>query len=71
MYENGVLLGTVDEVERIGAVDYLTIITDEALVAKKLPKSFLIPYQDHFLISVNIEAKTIEVKGGIDILEAS
>lgn len=71
VYENGVLLGTVDEVERIGAVDYLTIITDEALVAKKHPKSFLIPYQDHFVVSVDIGQKSIEVKGGIDILEAS
>jgi 16S rRNA processing protein RimM len=71
VYENGVLLGVVDEVERIGATDYLTIITDEAFVAKKLPKSFLIPYQDHFVISVDIIAKRIEVKGGIDILETS
>jgi 16S rRNA processing protein RimM len=69
--ENGMLLGTVDEVERIGAVDYLTIITDEVLVAKKHPKSFLIPYQEHFVLSVDIENKIIEVKGGIDILEAS
>jgi 16S rRNA processing protein RimM len=71
VYENGVLLGIVDEVDRIGVTDYLEIITDEAFVEKKLPKTFLIPYQDHFLVLVDIEKKIIEVKGGIDILEAS
>lgn len=71
VYENGVLLGIVDEVDRIGASDYLEIITDVSFVEKKLPKSFLIPYQEHFLVSVDIEKKIIEVKGAIDILEAS
>ncbi len=71
VYENGVLLGVVDQVDRIGVTDYLEIITDTVFVEKKLPKSFLIPYQEHFLVSVDIEKKIIEVKGGIDILEAS
>ena len=71
VYENGQLLGVVDEVDRIGATDYLTVITDISLVEKDLPKSFLIPYQDHFVISVDIDKKIIEVNGGLDILKAS
>ena len=71
VYENGQLLGVVDEVDRIGATDYLTVITDISLVEKDLPKSFLIPYQDHFVISVDIDKKIIEVSGGLDILKAS
>ena len=71
VFEDGQLLGVVDEVERIGVVDYLFINTDEALVAQKLPKTFLIPYQDHFVLSVDIEKKIIEVNGGLDILKSS
>ena len=71
VYEDGALLGVVDEVDRIGVMDYLEIITDQAFVDKKLSKTFLIPYSDHFIVSVNVEKKTIEVKGGINILEAS
>lgn len=71
VYDNGQLLGKVDEVERIGPTDYLSIITDVSLVEKNLPKSFLIPYQDHFIVSVDIDKKTIEVNGGLDILKAS
>lgn len=71
VYEEGQLLGIVDEVDRIGASDYLEIITDTALVEQGLPKSFLIPYQDHFVVSVDIEKKAIEVSGGLDILKAS
>ncbi|WP_345992482.1 ribosome maturation factor RimM [Sulfurimonas sp. HSL-1716] len=71
VYDNGLLLGIVDEVERIGPTDYLSMITDEALVAKQLPKLFLIPYQDHFIVSVDIDKKSIQVSGGLDILENS
>ena len=69
--ENGVLLGIVDEVDRIGPTDYLEVITDQVFVDKKLSKTFLIPYQDRFVLSVDVDKKIIEVKGAIDILEAS
>ena len=71
VYENGVLLGIVDEVDRIGPTDYLEVITDQVFVDKKLSKTFLIPYQDRFVLSVDVDKKIIEVKGAIDILEAS
>ncbi len=71
VYEEGRLLGKVIEVERILENDYLKVKTDDALVAQKLPKTFLIPYLDHIILNVAIEEKKIEVAGAYDILEAS
>ncbi len=71
VYEADLLLGKVAEIERLGATDYLKLDTDEDLVSKKMPNSFLIPYLDHFILEVDTEAKIIKVQGGLDILEAS
>ena len=71
VFEEGVRLGHVDEVERIGITNYLSMITDEALVKKGLPKRFLIPFEAPFKQSVDIEKKMITVSGAMDILEAS
>lgn len=67
--EETLLLGVVDEIERIGIIDYLLIKTDEQL--KDKPKTFLIPYQDPFIVSTDLDKKSIYVKGGFDILENS
>lgn len=64
-------LGTVKEIERIGAVDYLAVKTDALLAAQGESKSFLIPYQPPFIVATDIAAKRIEVKGGLDLLQAS
>ncbi|MBU1659397.1 ribosome maturation factor RimM [bacterium] len=69
--EDSKCLGIVEEVERIGIVDYLSIKTDAALVAKEFTKNFLIPYQPQFIIKTDIEKKVINVHGAMDILEAS
>ena len=69
--ENGIRLGHVHEVERISVTNYLAMITDEKLVKKGYPKKFLIPFQEPFRVSVDIEKKIIIVNGGMDILEAS
>lgn len=71
VYENDLLLGVVDEVERIAISDYLSITTSEDLVKKDLPKSFLIPYHKPFIVKTDIDKKIILVSGGLDILEAS
>jgi len=71
VYEGDLLLGKVSEVERLGATDYLKLDTDENLVSKKMPNSFLIPYLDNFVLEVDTKAKIIKVQGGFDILEAS
>ena len=47
------------------------IQTDSSLVEQGNAKSFMIPYVDHFIAETNISEKRIDVKGGLDILEAS
>jgi len=69
--ENGELLGKVSEVQRLADVDYLFIQTDKALVANELPKSFLIPNISRYILSVDIDNKTINVIDAKEILEAS
>ena len=71
VFEDGVRLGHVHEVERIAITNYLAMITDDKLVAKGFSKKFLIPFQEPFRVSVDIEKKIIIVNGGMDILEAS
>ena len=71
VYEDGRLLGKVVEIERILDTDYLKIKTQEELVAQNLPKSFLLPYDDRCILSVDTKAKKIEATGAYDILEAS
>jgi 16S rRNA processing protein RimM len=69
--EEGVPLGKVLEIERIGAVDYLQIKTDDAFVKKGLPKQFLVPYQPPFIVKVDTDEGVIELSGALGILEAS
>ncbi len=71
VFEDGVCLGHVHEVERIAITNYLAMITDEKLVEAGLPKKFLIPFEEPFRVSVDIDKKIIIVNGGMDILEAS
>ena len=71
VYEEDQLLGVVTSVERLEPTDYLMIKTEKSLVEKKCAKSFMIPYIDHFVLKTDIENKRIDVKGGLDILEAS
>lgn len=69
--EGSLVLGKVREIERIGAQDYLLVATDESLVSKGLPETFLIPYIDHFVIQCDTASKIVTVEGGLDLLEAS
>ncbi|MDD5051737.1 MAG: ribosome maturation factor RimM [Sulfuricurvum sp.] len=65
------VLGKVQEIERIGPLDYLLVTTEASLVAKELPATFLIPYIDRFVLKADAIAKVITVEGGLDLLEAS
>lgn len=69
--EGDLSLGKVQEIERIGPLDYLLVTTAPALVAKGLAATFLIPYIDHFINNSDTESKVIHVTGGLDLLEAS
>ncbi|OIP54257.1 MAG: 16S rRNA processing protein RimM [Helicobacteraceae bacterium CG2_30_36_10] len=71
VFEDGKLLGKVEEVERIAISDYLCVKTNNTLVESGGAKSFLIPYHKPFIISTDINTKVITVSGAMDILEAS
>jgi len=71
VFENGKFLGTVNEVERIAITNYLSIKTSDELVKTGSAKSFLIPFQEPFRKSVDIDKKIIILDGAMDILEAS
>ncbi len=69
--EDGRELGRVADMDRLGAVNYLLVETDNILVARGYSKTFLIPYQPPFVLKTDTEKKIIEVTGGLDLLEAS
>ncbi|NOR57068.1 MAG: 16S rRNA processing protein RimM [Sulfurimonas sp.] len=71
VYEDGKLLGFVNEVERITISNYLNVTTDEKLIKAGSPKSFLIPFHKPFILNTDIDKKIITVSGAMDILEAS
>ena len=71
VYENGKLLGLVDEVQRITISNYLFVKTSQVLIDAGHVKSFLLPFHKPFLVSVDINKKNIIVDGAMDILEAS
>ncbi len=71
VFEDGKLLGVVEDVERIGITNYLNIKTDKELIKSGSAKIFLIPFHKPFLLNTDIDKKIITVDGAMDILEAS
>jgi 16S rRNA processing protein RimM len=69
--QDALVMGTVKEIQRMGDTDYLAIDTDKALVDEGLSKSFLLPYIERYVISVDVESKIVHTKDTKDILEAS
>ncbi len=69
--ENDEVLGKVTDIQRMPLSDYLMIDTDEKLVKENFATSFLVPYLDDYIISVDIENKTIIMQNAKEILEAS
>ena len=69
--EEGIIIGTVEEVQRMGDTDYLAVKTDERLVKEGLSKNFLLPYIERYVVKADVEAKRVYTKDAKDILEAS
>ncbi len=69
--DTGNTLGTVKDIHRYGDTDYLEIATTEELIQKDLPKTFMIPYVDQYILSVDTATKTIQTSKAIEILENS
>ncbi|SFZ97845.1 16S rRNA processing protein RimM [hydrothermal vent metagenome] len=69
--QDELVLGKVDDIQRMVDIDYLVINTDDALVEEGFSKNFLLPYIDRYVVKSNIEEKKIYTKDAKDILEAS
>ena len=69
--DENTILGVVQDIERVGAVDYLIIKTDDTLIEKNLPTLFYVPYIDRYIIDFDKESKVIISKDTFGILENS
>jgi 16S rRNA processing protein RimM len=69
--EDDKILGTVKDIARLPITDYLEITTTKELVDKNLPKVFMVPYLDQYIIDVDTQAKTIKTNKTFEILENS
>ncbi|MDQ7046379.1 MAG: ribosome maturation factor RimM [Sulfurovum sp.] len=65
------VLGVVDDIHRMGDTDYLSVITNSNLVESGLPKNFLLPYIDRYVVKVDTKEKIVYTQDAKDILEAS
>jgi len=71
LVEDDVVIGMVDDIQRMADTDYLVVNTDKALVEAGKAKSFLLPYIERYIIKADIAEKKIYTKDAKDILEAS
>ena len=72
VYDDDLLLGVVEDIQRFAIDDYLIIKTDTNLsLNNNTAKTFLIPYIDRYILSVDIKHKQILTKDTLDILENS
>jgi len=71
VWEDGKLLGSVAEIQRLMNTDYILIKTDKSLVETGLSGSFLIPYIPRYIVDMDRSLKKIYTKDALEILEAS
>ena len=69
--EEGETLGEVADIERYPTDDMLVVRTAPELVKTGLPQSFLLPYNDRYVIGTDVEGKLLTVRYAKEILEAS
>ena len=69
--EEGVRLGKVVEMQRLADVNYMFIETDAKLVEEGLPKTFLVPYIERYVVETDVEKQVVVTKDAKEILEAS
>lgn len=69
--ENETLLGKVTDIQRFDPNDFLIVQTDQKLLDMSLPKQFLIPYIERFIIKFDKENKTVYTKDALELLKNS
>ncbi len=71
IYQAEECIGVVEDIDRMLNTDYLIVKTDPKLIEQGLAKDFLLPYIPRYILSVDTDAKRIDVQDARDILEAS
>ncbi len=69
--ENETLLGKVIDIQRFDPNDFLIVQTDKKLLDMSLPKQFLIPYIERFIIKFDKKNKTVYTKDALELLKNS
>ena len=69
--DEGLVIGTIEDIQRMGDTDYLVIKTDKSFVKEGLSKTFLLPYIDRYVVKADVESKLVYTKDAKDILESS
>ena len=69
--DEGIVIGLIEDIQRMGDTDYLAIKTAENLVKAGLSKTFLLPYIDRYVLNADTEAKEVYTQDAKDILVAS
>ena len=59
LVEDDVVIGMVDDIQRMADTDYLVVNTDKALVEAGKSKNFLLPYIERYIIKADIENKKV------------
>jgi 16S rRNA processing protein RimM len=70
VYENNILLGKIEEIERFPTDDHMLIITAETISKETGVKRFLFPYGARTVVHVDIPMKKLTVTGALEIIEA-
>jgi len=72
IYEDEQFLGEIIDIHRYPSDDYFEIKTSTELLNDDFKvKTFLLPYNDNYIVNVDIENKKITTKNAKDILENS
>lgn len=69
VYEDGVEIGLVKEIERYPVEDHLLIHTSEEIEKDKKLKRFLLPYNKKTILNVDLENKILTVHGALEIID--
>jgi 16S rRNA processing protein RimM len=69
--DNSMILGVVKDIQRLPSSDYFEVETTKELQEQGLPKLFLIPYIELYVLRIDVTLKTIFTKDCFSILENS
>ena len=69
VYENDILIGNIQEIERYPTEDHLLITTSETIKKEKKLTRFLLPFNKRTIVDVNLEEKKVTVTGALEIID--